>query len=295
MLQPLISICIPTYNGATYLQEALDSVLAQTFKNFEVIISDDASTDDTLKIVEAFKKQVDFPVFIYNHEPQGIGANWNNCIKHANGKYIKFLFQDDVLLPTCIEEMVAVMLEDISIDLVACHRFFIYSKKEKEGVYDKWINWHGNLQRDLNLLYKNNISIIDYNIFKHPKFLKSPINKIGEPTAILFKKNLIDKIGGYREDFKQILDYEFYYRLLRNKSKIAIYNKALINFRLHNMQTTNINKKIGFDDYNLFDKIIYKKYFWMLNKRDKLFYLKKYNSFFKTLVKIKRHTNLKLR
>ena len=103
---PLVSICLPTYNGETFLNEALDSIKSQTYPNLEVIVSDDASSDGTLRIIEEFKATVAFPVQVFNHEPQGIGANWNHCMKHAKGIYIKFLFQDDVLYPECVTEMV---------------------------------------------------------------------------------------------------------------------------------------------------------------------------------------------
>ncbi|MCG2794067.1 MAG: glycosyltransferase [Weeksellaceae bacterium] len=66
---PLISVCIPTYNGAKYLQVVLDSVKAQTYKNIEVIISDDDSQDQTLDIYREFQSEVDFPVYIYYHDP----------------------------------------------------------------------------------------------------------------------------------------------------------------------------------------------------------------------------------
>jgi glycosyltransferase involved in cell wall biosynthesis len=92
----LISICIPTYNGENYILEALNSIKNQSYKNIEVIISDDNSNDKTLEICEKFKSEVDFPVYIYNHLPNGIGSNWNNCILKSKGDYIQFLFQDDL-------------------------------------------------------------------------------------------------------------------------------------------------------------------------------------------------------
>jgi glycosyltransferase involved in cell wall biosynthesis len=90
-MNSLVSICIPTYNGKKYLNEALESVKSQVYKNIEVIISDDNSTDSTLEICNKFKHEVDFPVYIYSHKPSGIGANWNYIIEKANGDFIKFL------------------------------------------------------------------------------------------------------------------------------------------------------------------------------------------------------------
>src|SRR5690606_1321216 len=95
-----------TYNGQKCLQEALDSVKNQTYKNIEVIISDDASKDSTMAICEHFKEKAKFPAHIYSHQPGGIGANWDHCIQRANGEFIKFLFQDDILEPNCVEEFV---------------------------------------------------------------------------------------------------------------------------------------------------------------------------------------------
>ena len=103
---PLVSICIPIYNGEAFLAEALASVKTQTYPNLEVVVSDDRSSDASLALVEKFQQEVDLPVRIFTHEPQGIGANWNHCVAKAKGQYIKFLFQDDVLLPTCVEQMV---------------------------------------------------------------------------------------------------------------------------------------------------------------------------------------------
>ena len=102
---PLVSICIPTYNGAKFIKEAMDSAIAQTYANLEIIVSDDASKDGTLSIIESYKNKTLIPIHIYNHNPEGIGANWNHSVSKAQGDYIKFLFQDDILEPTCIERM----------------------------------------------------------------------------------------------------------------------------------------------------------------------------------------------
>ncbi|MHB1148659.1 MAG: hypothetical protein ACYC01_13835, partial [Lutibacter sp.] len=124
----------------------------------------------------------------------------------------------------------------------------------------------------------------DYRLFKHPLFLKSPINKIGEPTVVMFKKTLVNEIGYFNEEFKQILDYEFYYRLLLFKKNIAFINKELVTFRLHSQQTTNVNKNQGFQDYELFDKILYNNYFWLLNFNDKLYFFKRYNALYNFII-----------
>lgn len=125
MLNPLVSICIPTYNGDQFIAEAMYSAIAQTYPNLEIIVSDDASKDNTLQIVESYISKTEIPINIFKHKPNGIGANWNHTIKQANGEYVKFLFQDDILLPNCITDMVKVMEHHKSVGLVASKREFI--------------------------------------------------------------------------------------------------------------------------------------------------------------------------
>ena len=72
----------------------MNSAISQTYPNLEIIVSDDASIDSTLEIVTSYRDKTEIPIHIYNHQPSSIGANWNNCIKKANGVYMKFLFQD---------------------------------------------------------------------------------------------------------------------------------------------------------------------------------------------------------
>ncbi len=135
----MISICIPTYNGAKYLSETLQSIQSQNYQKIEVIMSDDSSSDDTLLIVEAFKKQSDFPVYVFHHTPSGIGANWNNCLKHAKGKYIKFLFQDDVMENDCLEKMVKLIEENPNIGLIASKRSFIVEENVNNDATNEWL------------------------------------------------------------------------------------------------------------------------------------------------------------
>ena len=283
---PLVSICIPTYNGETYLDEALSSIQKQSYKHLEVIVSDDGSIDSTLKKVEVFKNIVDYKVNIYLHQPKGIGANWNNCIKNANGAYIKFLFQDDVLLPECIEDMVKVLEHNPSVGLVACKRDIIFPSEYFSAKIEAWIKTYGDLQKNLPVQYENNLHYIDKGFFKTNVFHTAPYNKIGEPSAYMFRKEVINEIGYFREDLKQILDYEFCYRLLKTH-RISFIDKKLVKFRLHELQATNINKGTH-NDKEIYNRIIYKEYFWLLNTHKKITFLKRYNPLFKLMIKLKK-------
>ena len=104
--EPLVSIAVPTYNGARWIGAAIESVLAQTHERFELVVSDGGSTDDTAEIVRSYgdpRIRIDVAA-----KRLPAIANWNRSVILANGEYVKFLHQDDTIVPTCLEEMLAV-------------------------------------------------------------------------------------------------------------------------------------------------------------------------------------------
>ncbi|GAB2778855.1 glycosyltransferase family 2 protein [Salinimicrobium soli] len=264
----LVSICIPVFNGEKFLQEALDSIEVQTYPYIEVIISDDGSGDSSLAICKKYQKESNFPVYIYKHKSAGIGANWNHCISKSNGEYIKFLFQDDLLLPGCIEEMLEVFEEHDEIRLVGCKRKIL--SDGSISWQEKWKERYGDLQKGLRGSEEKEI-ILNSSILKDRNFFKDPYNRIGEPTAVLFEKQLIDEIGNFREDLKIVLDIEFYYRVL-TRSRILIVNKELVGFRLHEKQASRLEAEFHFAEFKLYQKILLDEY-WRFLSRTHLYYL----------------------
>ena len=236
---PLVSVCVPTYNGEQYLGEALDSILNQSYPKIEVIISDDSSSDNTLKIVEDFCKKANFPVRVKEHKPCGIGANWNNCVKHAEGKYIKFLFQDDILEPECVEKMTELAESSpVNLAIIYCRKLLVgdFTVKQKEGV------------EKLFTKYKYSSAT---KILRSPGLYNKPRNKLGEPTSVLIKKDVFDKVGFFDERLEQSLDYEFWSRVMV-KFEIKSIDETLIKFRVHRGQASNTNSgKIIIDSYLL--------------------------------------------
>ena len=283
----LVSICIPTYNGSQFIAEALESAINQSYTHLEIIVSDDASSDSTLLIVKAYKAKTDIPIYVHHHKPISIGANWNNCIKQAKGEYIKFLFQDDVLLPHCVKDMVAVLEKDDTISLVTSKREFIFDPNYSFPNMDQWIDNFDDLQKNLDIKTENELGIIDSTLFKSKQFLRSPLNKIGEPSVFMFRKDVIHKIGYFREDLKQILDYEFCYRILKT-SKIAIIDKVLVQFRLHELQATEINKKDKSELENEgYSKILYKDYLDYIDPYMRKHLIKKHHLLYRVYYAIK--------
>lgn len=230
----LVSICIPTYNGEAYLAEALQSAIQQTYRNIEIVVSDDNSSDETLRIVESFKAKTTVPIHVYNHQPSGIAANWDNAVRKAQGKYIKFLFQDDLLVPDCVEEMLAQFVTDDEIGLVFSKRKIL-----SEIADDKWIAKHKSVHKYWKALKPVNEG---KDLLKDPGLLTQPLNKVGEPSVVMFKKEVFYRVGPFHPELMQKLDYEYWFRIMKYY-KVGFVDKELSAFRFHTAQATGGYRK----------------------------------------------------
>ena len=114
-----VTVCVPVYNGALYIKDAIRSVLNQTVMPQEIIISDSGSSDGSEDIVREEARRAQAKLIILPTKTPGMVPNWNSTLRAASGKYIKFLFQDDLLHPNCLEEMVKVAECDERIGFVS--------------------------------------------------------------------------------------------------------------------------------------------------------------------------------
>jgi glycosyltransferase involved in cell wall biosynthesis len=108
-MMPLVSVGIPTYNGAKHLRESIESVLAQTFKDFELVLIDDLSHDETWAIAQEYSRQDPRISAVRNSKTLGLVGNFNRCIELTKGRYVCVWHQDDVMRPENIEKKVAVL------------------------------------------------------------------------------------------------------------------------------------------------------------------------------------------
>ncbi|MBD2243636.1 glycosyltransferase [Nostoc sp. FACHB-888] len=255
--QPLVTICIPTYNGEVFIAESIASALWQTYPNIEIILSDDNSTDRTVEIAKLLEKKSSFEFLILEHAQYGLSQNWNFCISQAKGKYIKFLFQDDLLEPTAIEEMVNLAEQDGEIGLVFSPRTLF--NNTGHTVYDSNFLMHHEAKdvhkswSRLKLIQSGQQLLLD------PNILDNPINKIGEPSTVLIRKDVFEKVGLFNSEFCQLVDLEMWLRIM-SQYKIGFVNKVLSQFRIHPQQQTRRNvalKDAILLDYQKLFKTIY--------------------------------------
>lgn len=220
-MAPKISVCIPTYNYARYISFTIESILNQRFTDFELIVLDDCSKDNTEEVVSRFlhDKRVSFE---RNEKNLGLAGNWNKCLSKAKGEYIKFVFADDVLASDeALGLMAGVLDSDPSVSLVASGRHLIDSESKIIGFAS---HFPPNFVAD-------GLEVINL-------CLKEDTNKIGEPTVVMFRR--ADCLRGFDERYQQLLDQEMWFHLLE-KGRFAFIAQPLASFRIHPGQKTKEN------------------------------------------------------
>jgi glycosyltransferase involved in cell wall biosynthesis len=236
-----VSIVIPTYNGQRHIREAVRSAIAQTCIPYELLVSDSGSKDDTLNIIEEEMAGARFPLRVLPERTPGMVPNWNAAAHAAKGEYIKFLFQDDVLEPTCVEKMWDLVAHRPKVGFVWCARKVIACPGYEDHPAGKWLVENTALDRDhlrLKPLQHGR------RILRSRRILDASWNKIGEPTCVMIKRSVFEAVGGFDPRFKQLVDVEMWYRALA-VTWAAFIEEPLAQFRVHLDQMTAQNLKSG--------------------------------------------------
>lgn len=216
MNQPLVSICIPVYNGEAFIGETIASALAQTYPNTEIVVSDNASTDRTTDVVAA--AAASDPRIRYERAGSNVGpvGNFNRCLDLARGTYIKILCADDLLYPDCLTRQVAVFEDESgrAISLVSAARDIVDERsrirlRPRQPVPAGRIPATDAVQRTV----------------------RSGTNLYGEPQSVLFRTADARAVGGFNPNYGFCLDLDLWFRLLTRGDLFRIPD-ALCAFRV---------------------------------------------------------------
>lgn len=148
-MEPIISIILPTYNGETYIRESIESCLNQTFSNFELIIVNDCSKDNTASIIEEYASRDERIRVIHNSHNKKLPSSLNVGFEAANGKYFTWTSDDNIYGPEALETMLQNITEDNETDLVYADYTIIDGEgnitgsRQFNNVYDSFFNWLG--------------------------------------------------------------------------------------------------------------------------------------------------------
>lgn len=206
--QSLVTVIIPCYNGEAYLQEAIESALAQSHPEVEIIVVDDGSTDGSSRIAQKF------PVRYMRQENRGLTASRNLGIAASRGDYVVFLDADDRLRPDAIETGLRVMSEHPECAMTVGDHLFV----SRDGSY------------------LSNSSKACVQSSHYEELLKS--NFIEMISSVLFRRSVLLEIGGFDTTLRVAEDYELYLRIAR-VYPICCHSALMAEYRLHQANTSH--------------------------------------------------------
>ena len=249
--QPLVSIIFITYNSSRYLLEKLESVKKQTYRNIELIITDDYSLDDTVAIcknwVDRNKDRFVRTEIISAERNTGIPSNCNRGVKKSQGEWVKLIAGDDILLESCIEDNVEFINENADAKFVISELLEINDngclicnhkgKREK----DNWIRFYFNAKTAEKQLKA---------YARWPVFLNAP--------TYFMNRQLLEDIDFFDEEYKIFEDTTLMYRVNSNDTIIFFMSKPTVKYRIHDKAVSRKASKNDDRDKEVLS--IFKKY-----------------------------------
>lgn len=212
-MSTLVSVCIPAYNNEEYIGRTIESVFDQSYQKWELIIVDDCSTDRTVEIVNGYQEQ-DSRVHLFQNESNlGMAGNWNRCVELASGDYIKFICADDILLEKCIETELNIFLKNPELSMVVSDSRLINDQDVPTGAFPRYP--FGGI-KDGRRLAKRSLIFINY---------------FGMPCAVMFRKELFLRVGGFSKEFHYIVDFDLWLAMAFH-GKVYVNKRVLNCFRL---------------------------------------------------------------
>jgi glycosyltransferase involved in cell wall biosynthesis len=195
--QPVVTVCIPVYNCEQYVGAAIESVLGQTWGDFELVVLDNCSTDRTPQVIRGY----DDPRLriITNDANIGAAGNWNKALAEARGEFLKIVCADDILYPTCLEEQLAPLRQPENRNVVmACCGRDVINEQGQRLMKRAFRGASGRLPG------KRAIGII----------ARTGTNRIGEPTAVLLRTAVLRSAGAFDGDCHYVIDVDYWCRVL---------------------------------------------------------------------------------
>ena len=191
-MNPLVSILIPCYNSEQWLAETIESALAQTWKNLEIIIVEDGSTDHSLAVAKSFESSM---VKVFSQENQGASAARNNALKECQGDFIQYLDADDLLAPDKIELQLQLLQKNPTSNVVASGEWARFYHNPQEALFIPQSLWQ-------------NMPAVDWLVCAWENHLMM------HPGAWLVPRKISDKAGIWNEDLSLNDDGEYFARVI---------------------------------------------------------------------------------
>lgn len=221
---PQVSVIIPTYNSARYVVDAVESVLAQTYRDFEVIVIDDGSTDETPEVM----KRYGAPVRYLRQENAGVAAARNRGIAESSGRYVAFLDADDVWLPQKLERQINALA--INYGVQACDTGYVLADTTLNPVAVKRNLRSGSTFKEL--------------------LLRGTVVFIG---SVICEKEILERVGGFDPALSQCADWDMWIRV-SSQTEFVYIDEALVYYRQHDTNMSRSASLLELDTIRVLEK-----------------------------------------
>ena len=226
-MKQLVSIIIPAYNAEKYIRGSIKTILEQTYNNFEIIVIDDGSVDNTAQIIKDEYKD-DARIKLISQKNGGVAVARNHGIKMARGEYIAFLDPDDYYLPAKIEREVE----------------FLQSHPEFDVVYCKMKHFYDD---NIDVLYQHKGEMPSGQVFENllDRFF-------GQLNTVLIPKRIFEKIGMFDENFRDSEEWDMFLRIARARYTFGFLDEDLVRIRISKSSLSRYENQWKMKSHNMF-------------------------------------------
>lgn len=204
---PQISIILPTFNGEKYIKRSINSILEQTYQDWELIVVDDCSSDGTLEIIKQYEKNDSRIKIIYNSINKGLPISLNIGFEHSLGKFLTWTSDDNYYLPDALETMYGYLCVQSDKYMVCADMSVMDSILKREYEFRDF--------DEIEVYYRNCIG-----------------------ACFLYRRQVLDEIGGYDDSLFLVEDYDYWLRIIENYGMIGHIGKVLYKYQSHDKSLT---------------------------------------------------------
>ncbi|HEV2417579.1 MAG TPA: glycosyltransferase [Terriglobia bacterium] len=232
---PTVSVIVPNYNHARFLRKRIDSVLRQTFQDFELILLDDCSTDDSRSILSSYAADPRVRIEFNDANSGSTFKQWNKGVRLARGEYVWIAESDDYADPRLLERLIAVLGSDPQVVFVNCRSWRVYADDRVDGYADSHLvalnpdKWANDFSADGREECRN--------YFVH-------LNPVFNASSVLFRKAVYDEVQGADESLHFCGDWKLW-AAMALKGQVAHISEPLNYYRVHDATVTEASKQEG--------------------------------------------------
>jgi glycosyltransferase involved in cell wall biosynthesis len=234
---PTVSVIIPNFNHARFLQKRIDSVLNQTFQDFELILLDDCSTDDSRSILSQYANDPRVRIAFNEVNSGSTFKQWNKGVRLASGKYVWLAESDDYADERLLGRLVALLESDPAVTFAYCRSWRVIDDDQLDGYADFYLEYLDKTH------WKNDFCVDGRE--ECVKFLSSS-NTVPNASAVVFRREIYGRVGGADENLRLCGDWKLWVALAL-EGRVAYLGEPLNYYRAHNLSVRSISKKTAND------------------------------------------------